>query len=93
MSRYHGPQQPGAARQQRERRRLEAEVRNALTPPHRRARRSQRAELITWCRIFGINTPCAKPCDDCRRTSRLNAQMPDDIRVTMAAVRAEREAR
>lgn len=37
MARYHGPQQRGAARQQREKRRFEAEVRNALTKPERRA--------------------------------------------------------
>jgi hypothetical protein len=41
MSRFTGPQHRGATRQLREKRRLEAEVRNALTPPHRRARHGQ----------------------------------------------------
>lgn len=38
MARFTGPQHRGAIRQLRERRRIEADVRNALTPPHRRAR-------------------------------------------------------
>lgn len=41
MARFTGPQHRGATRQLRERRRLEAETRNALTPPHRRARRGR----------------------------------------------------
>ena len=52
---------------------------------------SSRAELITWCRILATGPTCAKPCDDCRRTSAINAKLPDDFRVTMAAVQAERE--
>lgn len=44
MSRYHGPQQRGASRQLRDRRRLQAEVRTALTPSHRRALRSRAAD-------------------------------------------------
>jgi hypothetical protein len=48
-----------------------------------------RAELVTWCRIFAVGVPCAKPCDDCRRTSAANAKLPDDIRVTLADVAAE----
>ncbi|HEY1178257.1 MAG TPA: hypothetical protein VGF17_19050 [Phytomonospora sp.] len=37
MSRYTGPQGPGAARRAREQRRAEAEARNAATKPERRA--------------------------------------------------------
>lgn len=37
MSRYTGPQGPGAARRAREQRRAEAEARDALTRPERRA--------------------------------------------------------
>lgn len=37
MARFTGPQQRGALRQLCARRRLEADTRNALTPPHRRA--------------------------------------------------------
>ena len=44
MSRFTGPQHRGATRQAREKRRLGAEERNALTPPHRRARRGRTAQ-------------------------------------------------
>ena len=37
MARFTGPQQKGAQRQLRDRRRIEADTRNALTLPHRRA--------------------------------------------------------
>lgn len=37
MARFTGPQRRGALRDLRARRRLEADTRNALTPPHRRA--------------------------------------------------------
>ena len=47
------------------------------------------AELVTWCRIMAVGPACAKPCDDCRRGSALNARQPDEIRVTIAAARAE----
>lgn len=50
-----------------------------------------RAELVTWCRIFATGPACAKPCDDCRRTSALNAKLPAELRVTLAAAKAERE--
>lgn len=30
-------------------------------------------ELVTWCRIFRTGPVCPLPCDDCRRTSRVNA--------------------
>jgi len=45
MSRYSGPQGPGARRRVREQKRAEAEARNALTPPERRkaARRKKAA--------------------------------------------------
>lgn len=36
MSRFHGPQHRGATREQRDRRRIAAEVRNALSTPQRR---------------------------------------------------------
>jgi len=48
-----------------------------------------RAELVTWCRILATGPACAKPCDDCRRTSAINAKLPDEIRVSVAAARAE----
>lgn len=48
-----------------------------------------RAELATWCRIMAVGPACAKPCDECRRDSALNAKLPDDLRVTIAAARAE----
>lgn len=48
-----------------------------------------RAELVTWCRILAVGPACAKPCDDCRRTSALNAHLPDEFRVTVAAARAD----
>jgi len=44
MARFTGPQHRGATRRLREQRRLEAEVRNALTPNHRRSRRGRGAE-------------------------------------------------
>jgi hypothetical protein len=28
------------------------------------------AELVTWCRLLQTGPACAKPCDDCRATSR-----------------------
>lgn len=37
MARFTDPQRKGATRQLRDRRRIEADTRNALTPPHRRA--------------------------------------------------------
>lgn len=44
------------------------------------------AELVTWCRIFRIGPVYAKPCDDCRRTSRVNAlvQQSGEEGVTLA---------
>lgn len=37
MSRFSGPQGPGASRAVHEEKRLQAEIRNAATPPERRA--------------------------------------------------------
>lgn len=48
-----------------------------------------RAELITWCRIMAVGPACATPCGDCRRTSTTNAKLPEELRVTLAAARAE----
>lgn len=31
------------------------------------------AELVTWCRIFAVGLPCARPCEDCRLSSRAAA--------------------
>lgn len=53
---------------------------------------TDRAELVTWCRILATGPACPKPCDDCRRTSAINAKLPDGIRVTLAAAKADREA-
>lgn len=57
------------------------------TPPpvasgRRPAQDGQRAQLVTWCRIFAVGLPCTTPCDDCRRTcrdvNRAQIQMGDD---------------
>lgn len=48
-----------------------------------------RAELVTWCRVMAVGPACAKPCDDCRRGSAVNARLPEEIRATIAAARAE----
>lgn len=50
---------------------------------------AERAELVTWCRILAVGPACAKPCDGCRRASALNAHLPANLRVTVAAARAE----
>jgi hypothetical protein len=43
---YHGPQSPGAAKRNRERKRAEAEARNAATPTERTAKfRRDRARV------------------------------------------------
>lgn len=44
MSRFTGQQQEGAMRKLRDRRRLEAETRNALTPKRRRRATRRKAE-------------------------------------------------
>jgi hypothetical protein len=49
------------------------------------------AELVTWCRIFNTGPVCPTPCDDCRRTSRINALVAQagGPAVTLAAAHAE----
>lgn len=49
------------------------------------------AELVTWCRIFNTGPVCPTPCDDCRRTSRVNALVAQagGPAVTLAAAHAE----
>ncbi len=37
MSAFHGPQRKGASRERRDRKRMQADVRNALTKPERRS--------------------------------------------------------
>jgi len=48
-----------------------------------------RAELVTWCRVMAVGPACATPCDDCRLGSAMNARLPDRLRVTIVAARAE----
>lgn len=43
------------------------------------------SKLITWCRLMRVGPVCARPCDDCRRTSRKYVLAGIDIPAQLAA--------